>query len=268
MSFFKRTFDKAKKSISEEVAKAKNTIEKGVNEANKVVNQGVDEIQKVTQKGVDKIEEGAKLAKEGLEEAGDFVLNSSEREYWDNEISGLKNRWNKLQNELNDRINYYYTLRLDYQNKFYQYLTIRKDTIALGLISSKELNQVTDTAGTIVDTTRSFSESNSEVEEIGRYALSFVSAGISDIVFASQEAEKEAKHLRKQISYLEECVKKINKNITDHKRGILLINRSVTNILQLYGEDTTIENFVLKQCEFLYEQGKEVKIQEIITRMQ
>lgn len=259
MSFFKRTFEKAKK-----------TIEKGFSEADKAVNKGFNEIGKVTDKGkgVDELEKAANLSKEGLEKAGDFLLNSSDREYWNKEISLLKNRLNQLQEQLNNKINDYYNLRLNYQEKFYQYLAARKDTIALGLISSKELEKVTDIAGKVVGTTRRFSESNSEVEEIGRYALGFVSGGISDIILASQEADKEAEHLRKQVSQLEESLGKINKNIANHKEGIALINQSVTEILQLYGDDTTIENFVLKQCKLLVEQGKKAKVEEIIIRMQ
>ncbi|MEA5504522.1 hypothetical protein VB735_15630 [Halotia wernerae UHCC 0503] len=248
MSFFKRTFKKAKKGV----------------------NKAVNKIEKVADKGVDKLEKGANLAKEGLEETGDFLLNSSDREYWHKEISHLKNRSNKLREELNNKINTYYDVRIDYQERIHHYITIKQDTIALGLVSSEklDLDKVTDTAGVIVDVTRDFSESNSEIEEIGRYALGFVSAGISDIVFASQEAKKEAEHLKKQISRLEESLEKINNNIANHKKGIVLINQSLTEILQLYGDDTTIDNFVSKQCKLIYEQAKEVKVQETIIRMQ
>lgn len=246
MSFFKHTFEKVKKSV-----------EKGIKEAKKVVDQGVDELEK-----------GANLAKEGLEEAGDFLLNSSDREYWNKEISHLKNRLNRLREELGNKMNTYYEVRIDYQHKIYQYITIRQDTIALRLLSSQELDKVTDTAGNIVDTTRDFSESNSEIEEIGRYALGFVSAGISDIIFASQEAEKEGQHLHKQISRLEDSIEKINSNIVRHKKGIVEINQSVQEILLLYGDDTTVKNFVQKQCEFIYKQAQARKLREIAIRVE
>ncbi len=270
MSFFKRTFNKAKKGINKAVDKTEEFINEGTSKVEKAVNKSAKEIEKVADKGVDKVEKGANLAKEGLEETGDFLLNSSDREYWNKEISHLKNRLNKLREELNNKINTYYEVRIDYQQKIHQYITIRQDTIALGLISPEklDLDRVMDTAGVIVDTTRDFSGSNSEIEEIGRYALGFVSAGISDIVFASQEAKKEAKHLKKQISRLEASLEKINNNIANHKKGIVLINQSVTEILQLYGDDTTIDNFVSKQCKSIYEQAKEVKVQETIIRMQ
>lgn len=208
MSFFKRTFKKAKKGV------------------NKVVNK----VDKGLDKGIDKLEKGANLTKEGLSEAGDFLLNSSDREYWNKEISQLKNRLNKLREELNDKINTYYEVRIDYQAKIHRYITMKQDTIALGLASPEELNldRVMDTAGVIVNTTKDFGGSNSEIEEIGRYTLGFASVGISDIVLASQEAKKEVKHLKKQISRLEESLEKINHNIANHKKGIVLIDRSVT----------------------------------------
>lgn len=248
MSFFKRTFKKAKKGVT----KAVNKVDKGLD------------------KGVDKLKEGANLTKEGLSEAGDFVLNSSDREYWNKEISQLRNRLNKLREELNNKINTYYEVRVDYQARIHRHITMKQDTIALGLASPEELNldRVMDTAGVIVDTTKDFSASNSEIEEIGRYTLGFASAGISDIVFASQEAKKEARHLKQQISRLEASLEKINHNIANHQKGITLIDRSVTKILQLYGDDTTIDNFVLKQCNLIYKQAKEVKVRETIIRMQ
>ncbi|BAY87401.1 hypothetical protein NIES267_69230 [Calothrix parasitica NIES-267] len=205
-----------------------------------------------------------------MEEAGDFLVNSSDREYWNKQISHLKNRLNNLQEELNNKINTYYEVRIDYQSKIHQYIAIKQDTIALGLVSSEklDLDKVTDNAEIIVDTTRNFDESNSEVEEIGRYALGYVSMGISDIVFASQEAKKEVKHLNKQISRLEESLEKIDNNIANHQKAIVLINQSVTEILQLYGNDTTIDNFVSQQCKFIYKKAKELKVQETIIRMQ
>ena len=211
-----------------------------------------------------------KGVQKGFEEAGDFLLNSSDREYWNKQISHLKNRLNKLREELNNKVNTYYDVRMDYQGKFHIYITIKQDTIALGLVSSEKLDsgKVTDTAGVIIDTTRAFRGGKSEAEEIGRYALGFVSVGISDIVFASQEAKKEAKHLKKQISRLEESLEKINDNLARHKKGIVLINQSITEILQLYGDDTTIDNFVSKQCKLIYDQAKAVKVQETIIRMQ
>lgn len=268
MSFFKRTFKKAKKGVKKAVNKVEKVVDEGTKEVNKAVNKSAKKIEKVADKGVDKLEKGADLAKEGLEETGDFLLNSSDREYWNKQISHLKNRLNKLREELNNKINTYYEVRINYQQKIHHYITIRQDTIALGLVSSEKLDKVTDTAGVIVDTARDFSESNSEIEEIGRYALGFVSAGISDIVFASGEAKKEVKHLKKQISRLEESLEKINNNIANHKKGIVLINQSLTEILQLYGDDTTIDNFVSKQCKLIYEQAKEVKVQRTIIRMQ
>lgn len=248
MSFFKRTFKKAKKGV----------------------NKTVNKVEKVADKAVDKVEKGADIAKEGLSETGDFLLNSSDREYWHQEISQLRNRLNKLREELNLRINTYYEVRIDYQEKIYRHITIRQDTIALGLISPEKLDlaKVMDTAGIIIDTSKDFRASNSEIEGIGRYALGFVSAGISDIVFASQEAKKEVRHLKKQISQLEASLEKINNNIANHQKGIVLIDRSITEILQLYGNDTTMDNFVLKQCKLIYNRAKEVKIQEAIARMQ
>ena len=257
MSFFKRTFNKTKKGVK-----------KSVNKVKKAANKSAKKIEKVSDKRVDKLKKVAEFSKEGLEKAGDFLLNSSEREYWNKEISRLKNRLNKLREELNNKINTYFDVRIDYQEKIHYYSTIKQDTIALGLVSSEKLDTVTDTTGVIVDTTRDFRESNSEIEAIGRYALGFVSAGISDMVFASQEAKKEAKYLKQQIFILEEHIEKIDNNIDNHKKGIVLINQSVTEILQLYGDDTTIDNFVSRQCKLIYEQAKEVKVQETIIRMQ
>lgn len=270
MSLFKRTFNKAKNGVKKAVNKVEKVVDEGTNEVKKAVDKSANKIEEVTEKGTDKLEKGANLAKEGLEEAGDFLLNSSDREYWNKEISHLKNRFNKLREELNNKINTYYDVRIDYQQKIHHYITIKQDTIALGLLSPEklDLDRVMDNAGVIVDTARDFRESNSETEEIGRYTLSFVSAGISDIVFASQEAKKEAEHLKKQISRLEESLEKINNNIANHKKGIVLINQSVTEFLQLYGDNTTIDNFVSKQCKLIYEQAKEVKVQRAIIRMQ
>jgi len=243
MSFFKRTFKKAKKGVQKTVNKVEKVVDEGTDVVKKAVDKSASKIEKVADKGVDKLEKGANFAKEGLEETGDFLVNSSDREYWNKEISNLNNRLNKLREELNNKINTYYDVRIDYQDKVHQYITIKQDTITLGLASSEELDldKVSDNAGIIVDYTRDFSESNSEVEEIGRYALGYVSAGISDIVFASQEAKKEVKHLNKQISRLEESLEKINNNIANHKKAIVLINQSVIEILQLYGDDTTID---------------------------
>ncbi len=270
MSLFKRTFKKAKKGVNKAVNKVEKVANEGTHEIKRTVNKSAEKMEAVADKGIDKLDKGANLTKEGLEEAGDFVLNSSDREYWNKEISHLKNRFNKLREELKNQINTYYDMRIYYQQKIHHYITIRQDTIALGLISPEklDLDRVMDTAGIIVDTTRNFSESNSEIEEIGRYALGFASAGISDMVFASQEAKKEVKHLKKQTSRLEESLEKINNNIANHQKGIVLINQSVTEILQLYGNDTTVDNFVSKQCKLIYNRAKEVKIQETIIRMQ
>ncbi|AFY55719.1 hypothetical protein Riv7116_3249 [Rivularia sp. PCC 7116] len=270
MSFFKRTFKKAKKGVKKAVNKVEKVVDEGTNEVKKAVDKSASKIDKVAEEGFDKLEKGANLAKEGLEETGDFLLNSSDREYWNKEISHLKNRFNNLREELKNKVNAYYDVRIDYQGKVHQFITIKQDTIALGLVSSDklDLDKVMDNAGIIVDYTREFSESNSEIEEIGRYTLGLVSAGISEIVFASQEAKKEAKHLNKQISLLEENLEKINNNIANHKKGIVLINQSLTEILQLYGEDTTIDNFVSKQCQLIYKQAKELKVHRTIIKMQ
>ena len=259
MGFFKRTVRKAKKGVKKTVKKVE-----------KVVDEGTREVKKAVDKNADKIETGANLAKEGLEEAGDFVINSSDREYWNKEISHLKSRLNKLREELSNKINTYYEVRIDYQGKVHQYITIRQDTVTLGLLSPDkfDLEQVMDNAGIIIDTTRDFSESNSDIEYIGRYALGFVSGGISDIVFASQEAKKEVKHLKKQISRLGESLEKINSNIANHQKGIALINQYLTKILHLYGANTTIDNFVSKQYQLIYKQAKEVKVQKTIIKMQ
>ena len=284
MGLFKRTARKAKKGVKKAVNKVEKVVDEGTSEVKKVVHENADkiekgadlakegtsEVKKVVHENADKIAKGANSAKEGLEEAGDFVINSSDREYWNKEISHLKNRLNKLREELNNKINHYYDVRIDYQEKIHTYITIRQDTVTLGLLSPDkfDLEQVMDTAGIIIDTTRDFSESNSDIEYIGRYALGFVSSGISDIVFASQEAKKEVKHLKKQISRLEESLEKINSNIANHRKGIALINQYLTKILHLYGANTTIDNFVSKQYKLIYKQAKEVKVQKTIIKMQ
>ena len=270
MSFFKRTFKKAKKGVNKAVNKVEKAVNEGTSEVKKAVNTSAKKIEQVADKGVDKLEKGADIAKEGLSETGDFLLNSSDREYWHQEISELRNHLNELRNELNQKINTYYEVRVDYQEKVHRYNTMKQDTIALGLVSPEKLDlaKVMDTAGVIVDTAKDFRASNSEIEGIGRYALGFVSAGISDIVFASQEAKKEVRHLKKQISQLEESLEKINNNIANHQKGIVLIDRSVTEILQLYGNDTTMDNFVSKQCQLIYNRAKEVKVRKAIARMQ
>ncbi len=270
MGFFKRTVRKAKKGVKKAVNKVEKVVDEGTSEVKKAVNKSAKEIERVADKGIDNLETGANLAKEGLESAGDFVLNSSDREYWNKEISHLKSRLNKLREELNNKINNYYDVRIDYQEKIHTYITIRQDTVTLGLLSPDkfDLEQVMDNAGIIIDTTRDFSESNSDIEYIGRYALGFVSGGISDIIFASQSAKKEVKHLKKQIFPLEESLEKINSNIANHQKGITLINQSLTKILQLYGADTTVDNFVSKQCKLIYKQAKEVKVQKTIIKMQ
>jgi hypothetical protein len=270
MSFFKRTFKKAKKGVNKAANKVEKVAKKGTKEVKKAVNTSAKKIEQVADKGVDKLEKGANVTKEGLTEAGDFLLNSSDREYWNKQISQLRNRLNELREELNNKINTYYEVRIDYQEKIHRFITIRQDTIALGLISPEKLDlaKVMDTAGVIVDTSKDFRASNSEIKEIGRYALGFVSVGISDIIFASQEAKKEVKHLKKQISRLEVNLEKINNNIANHQKGIVLIDRSITEILQLYGDDTTIDNFVSKQCKLIYERAKEVRVRETMIRMQ
>ncbi|MEM7581249.1 MAG: hypothetical protein AAF316_15675 [Cyanobacteria bacterium P01_A01_bin.80] len=270
MGFFKRTVRKAKKGVKKAVNKVEKVVDEGTSEVKKAVKKSTKEIERVADKGIDNLETGANLAKEGLEEAGDFVLKSSDREYWNKEISHLKSRLNKLREELNNKINTYYGVRIDYQEKIHTYITIRQDTVTLGLLSPDklDLDQVMDTAGIIIDTTRDFNESNSDIEYIGRYTLGFVSAGISDIVLASQEAKKEVKHLKKQISQLEESLEKIGNNIANHQKVIILINKSLTEILQLYGDNTTIDNFVSKQCKLIYKQAKEVKVQKTIIKMQ
>lgn len=270
MSFFKKTFKKAKKGVNKAVNKVEKVANKGTKKVKKAVNTSAKKIDQVADKGIDKLEKGANVTKEGLTEAGDFLLNSSDRKYWNKQISQLRNHLNELREELNQKINTYYEIRIDYQEKIHRFITIRQDTIALGLISPEKLDlaKIMDTAGVIVDTSKDFRASNSEIEGIGRYALGFASAGISDIVFASQEAKKEVRHLKKQISQLEESLEKINNNIANHQKGIVLIDRSVTEILQLYGNDTTPDNFVSKQCQLIYNRAKEEKVKEKIARMQ
>ena len=270
MSFFKKTFKKAKKGVKKAVKKTEQGINKAIDKTESVINEGASEVEKVANKGVDKLKTGANVTKEGLTETGDFLLNSSDRKYWNKQISQLRNRLNELREELNQKINTYYEVRIDYQEKIHRFITIRQDTIALGLISPEKLDlaKVMDTAGVIVDTSQDFRASNSEIEGIGRYALGFVSAGISDIVFASQEAKKEVRHLKKQISRLEENLEKINHNIANHKKGIVIIDRSATEMLKLYGDDTTPDNFVSKQCQLIYHRAKEAKVRKAIARMQ
>lgn len=270
MSFFKKTFKKAKKGVNKAVNKVEKAANKGTKEVKKAVNTSAKKIEQVADKGVDKLEKGANVTKEGLTEAGDFILNSSDRKYWNKQISQLRNRLNELREELNQKINTYYEVRIDYQEKIHRFITIRQDTIVLGLIPSEkfDLAKVMDTAGVIIDTSKDFRASNSEIEGIGRYALGFVSAGISDIVFASQEAKKEVRHLKKQISQLEESLEKINNNIANHQKGIVLIDRSIAKILHLYGNDTTIDNLVSKQCQLIYNRAKEAKVQKAIAWMQ
>ncbi len=262
MSFFKGTFNKAKESFEKGIKEAEEAANRAKREAEEAANRAAKEAKEAANKSLIELEKGADLAKQGLEEAGNFILNSSEREYWNREISTLKTRLSQLLDNLESGKNAYYETRLEYQERYCQYLVISRDTLALGLISPQELDKVTDTAGIVADATTSFYESADEVEEISRYALGIISAGISDIILASQEAEREAQHLREQIFALEDGVRKINSNVAKYQEVKRRVEQDSQEILKLYGSDTTIENFVEKQCNFIYSKGQEKAMQE------
>jgi arabinogalactan endo-1,4-beta-galactosidase len=237
MSFFQDTFNKAKK-----------TFDKGRQAVEKTTNQVVKETKEVAQNSINILENGAK-------QAGDFILNSSDREYWNREISTLKSQLRQLQENLQKQQGIYYATKMEYKERYYRYLVISQDTLALGLISTQELENVRDTAGIIADQTTNFYASTDEVEEISRYALGILSIGISEIIFASQEAEKEAQQLREQVTTLEKGLYKMHENIDRHQQGKRKIEQVLETILKLYGDGTTIENVVEKQCAFIVNQA-------------
>lgn len=263
----KKVAQKATKDIQKITKNVAKEVEKGAQEATDTTNKVIKESDKLAQQGLNELEKGADLAKKGLEETGDFILNSSERDYWNKEISSLTSRLNKLREELESRKNTLYQTKVDYQEKYYQYLMVNRDTVALGLISSQDLAKVSDAVGIVVDMTRSFSESSSEIEEIGRYALGFISAGISDIILASQEAEKEAEYLRKQVSAIEKKIAKVSLGITQYEEEILQLEQVTQSVLSVYGNNTTMDNFIQKQCELIYARGSKKAHQDIEIRI-
>ncbi|BAY87400.1 hypothetical protein NIES267_69220 [Calothrix parasitica NIES-267] len=62
MSFFKRTFKKAKKGVKKAVDKVEKVVDERTDEVKKAVDKSANKIEKVADKEVDKLEEGANLA--------------------------------------------------------------------------------------------------------------------------------------------------------------------------------------------------------------
>jgi hypothetical protein len=247
MSFFSNPIKKIQNQVEQTVTQVKNTVEESLPKVNKPATEVVEILKNVAQ------------------EAADFAMNSDSRAYWDKEISSLRGRFEELKKEYYAKREQYNQVRIKYSEKFSTYNSLRNSMPEeggerLGLTFMPNSQSMADPKDFDLDT--------DVREEVIRFTLSLASGGISNIFFASQEAEQEANHWRKQNSMLEKFIEQLCSGIAKHEETIGQLDQAINDILQLYGSGTTIENFIQRVCAFLAKQSAQETLIRIVRNMQ
>lgn len=247
MSFFSNPLKQIQKKVEPTITQVKNTVNESLPKVNQPATEGVE------------------ILKNGAQEAADFAMNSDSRAYWDKEISSLRGRFEELKKEYYAEREQYNQVRIQYSEKFSTYNSIRNSMPeeggeCSGLTFMPNSQSVADP--------KDFDLGTDVSEEVIRFTLSLASGGLSDIFFASQEAEQEANHWREQNSMLEEVMEQLRSGVAKHEETIGQLDRAINDILQLYGSGTTRENFIQRVCAFLAKQSAQETLIRIIRNMQ
>ena len=177
-----------------------NKIKKAVNDGVDIVEDAANTVAQESSKIANT--EAGKTIKEGAEEVGDFVLNSSDPEYWEKDLPSLRSSFEQLQKSYYLERDRYNELRLKYQERYSTYRSIQENVKTLGV------NFIPNT-GNVDELPQDFYIDYSVGDLIVQGVLSIVSFGVTDVVRAKEEAQKEANHLRTEIPKLEKVVNQI-----------------------------------------------------------
>jgi hypothetical protein len=247
MSFFSNPIKKIQNKVDRTVTQVKNTVDESLPEVNKPAVEGVETL------------------KNGAQEAADFAMNSDSRTYWDKEILSLRERFEELKKEYYAKREQYNQVRIQYSEKFSIYNSMRNSMPEEG--GERSGLAFMPNSQSVADP-KDFDLGTDVSEEVIRFTLSLSSGGLSNIFFASQEAEQEANHWREQNSMLKAVIEQLRSGIAKCEETIGQLDQAINDILRFYGFDTTIENFVQRVCTFLTKRSAQETLLKIVRNMQ
>lgn len=270
MSFFKKKIQKAKSKIKTAATTVQAGAEHGLSRASAAAATHSQKTKKVARVGLSKARSTAEQAKGHLTVGGELLLNGGDRQYWNEELSQLREHFDRLREQLRTEAQVYFEVRVAYHERFQRYRLLRQETIYLGLMAADQLDvePVTGGNGIVLDDGDVFRASGSDVEQVGRVALGLLSGGVSDIILASQEAKEEVAHLKKEIARLEPRVRQLARDVGRYRETNARLDFNKQRLLRCYGEDARVDSLASKQCALMTGQVRNTRVRQAVAALQ